>query len=436
MIRISHADLNFEREPLAAPWGFKGGFLTGLWQTVVLLQSEAGSSGRRNTGLGLGTQSVLWCDPRVFAACSEAGGNAAMFQLTEHAARIARTTEFDSPMELLNAVLPDTQEYARTLTGLRDLKEVFALNALVPLDNAAWMLWAAENEIDSFDALIPADARPALAHKQSSVISVPAVGYGLPLAEIAPLVAAGFFVLKIKLGSDPDKDGDQEKMLRWDIARMGEIHRAVGSAAAPGPPSGCPLYYLDANGRYDSKERVWRLIDALDATGALGQTILLEEPFPEESQDSVADIPIRVVADESASNVEETKKRIALGYGAVALKPIAKTLSMTFRIAKLCHELGVPAFCADLTVNPILVDWNKNVAARLPAIPGLDAGLQETNGFQNYRDWERLISYHPAANGSWLQANGGRFQVDGSFYERSGGILTPSSHYSGLVRVI
>ena len=41
-------------------------------------------------------------------------------------------------------------------------------------------------------------------------------------------------------------------------------------------------------------------------------------------------------------------------------------------------------FCADLTVDPILIKWNKCVAARLPAFIGLELGLQETYGWQNY----------------------------------------------------
>lgn len=429
MIRITRSDLNFEREPLAAPWGFKGGYLTELWQSIALLQSEIG-----RTGLGLGTQSVLWCDPRVFAAHSEAGGNAAMLQLTEHGLRNAHSVPFGSPSELLDALLPEVMRYGRTITGLSDLREVFALNALVPVDNAAWMLWAAENGVTSFDEMIPEASRMALSHRQDSVVCVPAVGYGLAIEQIVRLVQDGFFVLKIKLGSDPGKDGDPEKMLAWDAARMDEIHRAVGRRECAGSPTGLPLYYLDANGRYDTRDRVLRLLDRLQRAGALEQTILLEEPFPEDVKESVADFPVRVVADESASNERETRERIELGYGAVALKPIAKTLSMTFRIARLCDELGVPAFCADLTVNPILVDWNKNIAARLASVPGVEGGLQEANGFQNYRDWERLCGYHSMPDADWIRPDRGRFRTSESFWEEGGGTLVASPHYGSLFR--
>ncbi len=53
--------------------------------------------------------------------------------------------------------------------------------------------------------------------------------------------------------------------------------------------------------------------------------------------------------------------------------------------------------CADLTVNPILIDWNKNLAARLKPFPGLEMGLLETNGDLNYRNWEKMLIYHPVS---------------------------------------
>jgi hypothetical protein len=431
MTRVFSSSLDFEREPLAAPWGFKGGFLTELWQAVAALEGE---DGRRRVGLG--TQSVLWCDPRVLTSRSEPAGNAAMLMMTDHALRLAAGQEFDRPPDLLDRLLEPTLAYGRAVTGLADLRKVFALNALVPVDNAAWMLWASANGAAGFDALIPEESREALSCRQSTVVSAPAVGYGLGLDEIVRLIDEGFFLLKIKLGSDPDRDGNPLKMMEWDVARMREIHAAVGRRRTSGSPTGHPLYYLDANGRYPDRSILDGLLDRLASNGSLRQTILLEEPFPENVKEPVGDLPVRVVVDESASNVEETRERIALGYGAVALKPIAKTLSVTFRIARLCRELDIPAFCADLTVNPILVDWNKCIAARLPAIPELDGGLQEVNGWQNYRDWERMLSYHPAPHGDWILPAGGRFTLSDEFYDTSGGALSRSDHYASLVGAI
>jgi L-alanine-DL-glutamate epimerase-like enolase superfamily enzyme len=429
MINISRTSLNFEREPMAAPWGFKGGFLSELWQSVALLES---AGGRR--GVGLGVQSVLWCDPRVFANTSEAGGNSLMLLMTDYALRAACGTSFETPIDLLDRLLPLTYEYGKKISNLPDLRLTFALNALVAVDNAAWLLYAAENGITDFDRMIPENVRPALSERHKEVVSVPAVGYGLALAEIVKLVDDGYFLLKIKIGSDPAKDGDLEKMLEWDKERLTAIHEAVKSKEAPGSPTGQVLYYLDANGRYDGKERIIRLVDHLERIGALERTILLEEPFPETVKTEVRDIPIRVVADESASTVEETSERIDLGYGAIALKPIAKTMSMSLQIAKLCHERGVPAFCADLTVNPVLVEWNKVMAARLAPIPGINAGVQETNGFQNYRDWDRMQAYHPSPGAAWTAARQGVFPLDKEFYSMSGGIFSVPAHYNSLVK--
>ena len=56
-LTISAVSSNFEREPLIRPFGFKGGYMSEIWQTVAMLQ---GASGRR--GIGLCSQGVLWSD--------------------------------------------------------------------------------------------------------------------------------------------------------------------------------------------------------------------------------------------------------------------------------------------------------------------------------------------------------------------------------------
>ncbi len=422
MIRITRSNLNFEREPLATPFGFKGGFLTELWQTIALLTSES-----EQRGVGLGVQSVLWSDPRVFAASSEAGGNALMLLLTSFALRAAEGRTFETPLDLLDALLPSTFAYGKTITGRPDLRMTFVLNALVAVDNAAWRLCAAANALTDFDALIPDFARAALSYRHTEVLSIPAVGYGLAAEEAVRLAEAGHTLFKIKIGSDPAKDGDLAKMLDGDIARMRTLHAALH------PHYPHVRYYLDANGRYDTKARLLRLLDALDSFGALAQTVLLEEPFPEENHENVADVPVRVVADESAHTDRDVAERIALGYGAIALKPAAKTLSMSFRMAQVAHAAGVPCLCADLTVSPVLVDWNKTFAARLAPLPGLTGGALEANGHQNYRDWPRMQSYHPCAGALWTEAEHGLFRLDSSFYAMSGGTLLPLPHYDALV---
>jgi hypothetical protein len=123
-----------------------------------------------------------------------------------------------------------------------------------------------------------------------------------------------------------------------------------------------------------------------------------------------------------------------MGYKAIALKPIAKTLSMSLKIAKIAHENNIPCFCADLTVSPIMVDWNKNFAARLAPLPGMKIGVLESNGHQNYKYWQEMKKYHPLAGSDWTETAAGLFHLDKSFYTTSGGIFQESPHYSTLVR--
>ena len=124
-----------------------------------------------------------------------------------------------------------------------------------------------------------------------------------------------------------------------------------------------------------------------------------------------------------------------MGYKAVALKAIAKTLSMTMKIARAAYEKNIPCFCADLTVNPVLVDWNKNVAARLASFPGIgDMGLVESNGHQNYRNWETMKSYLPRRNGKWVDVKNGVYELDGEFYSSGGGIFDPMPHYEEMFK--
>src|SRR4051812_23257353 len=96
---MTRVDSNFEREPLIRPFGFKGGYMTEIWQTVARLASDSGRH-----GLGLCTQNVLWSDARVFAAHSESGGNALMYAMTERALQALAGQRFASPIELLEAI--------------------------------------------------------------------------------------------------------------------------------------------------------------------------------------------------------------------------------------------------------------------------------------------------------------------------------------------
>jgi L-alanine-DL-glutamate epimerase-like enolase superfamily enzyme len=212
-------------------------------------------------------------------------------------------------------------------------------------------------------------------------------------------------------------------MLEWDKNRIRQIHEFARNYNTQYTKSGHPLYYLDANGRYDSKERLLRLIEYTQKIKAFESIVLLEEPFPEAYRVDISEIPVRIAADESAHSDRDAAERIQMGYKAITLKPIAKTLSMSLKIAKIAYEKKIPCFCADLTVNPIMADINKCVAARLSPVEGVKIGIIETNGSQYYSDWERLKSYHPFNGADWIDSRKGIYNLNDDFYKSSGGIL-------------
>lgn len=424
-ITIQSVGANFEREPLIRPFGFKGGFMTEIWQTANALQSSSGFK-----KVGLCTQNVLWSDASVFAGHSESGGNAMMYALSEYSLQLIKGRTFNDPVELLDAIFDEVYEYGKKITGKADLRKTFALNALVGVDNAAWMLYAAENGITKFDDLIPEKYRPALSKHHKIVASIPLMAYSIPVTEIVQAVEAGYFFMKIKIG----QPGTQAEMLEKDKERLSAIHSAISKFKTPHTETGKLPYYFDANGRYEEKESLLKLIDHAKKIGAFDQIAIIEEPFPEEADIDVTDIPVRLAADESAHTDKDAITRIGMGYKAIALKAIAKTMSMTMKIANVAKERNVPCFCADLTVNPILVDWNKNVAARLDPFPGLGTGLLETNGHQNYKNWTVMESYHPFKDADWRKTQDGVFNLNKDFYEKSGGILTDSNHYMEFVK--
>ena len=152
MIAIEATHLNFEREPLLKPFGFKGGYISTVWHTVVGLRSRSGS-----TGIGLGTQSVLWSDANVFAQHTPAGGNTLMLMLTEYALSYLKGRSFKHPMDLIDELLSEVLDYGITVTKNNNLRATFALNALVAVDFALWLLYANEHGIQDLDTLLPAE---------------------------------------------------------------------------------------------------------------------------------------------------------------------------------------------------------------------------------------------------------------------------------------
>ena len=69
--------------------------------------------------------------------------------------------------------------------------------------------------------------------------------------------------------------------------------------------------------------------------------------------------------------------------------------------------------------------WNKAVAARLDAFPGLKGlGLVESNGPQNYVNWERMRRELPYPDAQWTRTRNGLFELDSDYWKKSGGVLS------------
>ncbi len=426
-MKIIETNLNFEIESYKKPLGFKGRFLNSSWQVITCLKSE------NNYSIGLGTQSVLWSDSSVFSENSENGGNALMFATTQYALKLLKGKEIRNPVEILDDIFEDVHNYAKKITNKKDLRETFTLNSLVSVDNALWILYGKETNKLNFFEVIPEKYKKLFKFRHKKIACIPLISYAVSIKEIENMIKEGFFVLKIKIGSDPDNDGDREKMLKWDMERIKKIHERFKDHQTPYTKNGKIPYYFDANGRYDTKERLKKLIDFLDRIGALQQVIIIEEPFPEELEIDVSDLPVRIVADESAHTEKNVIERSQMGYKGVALKPIAKTLSMTLKILKEAEERDMDYFCADLTVIPLLCEWNKIFSAGIKTFQELKIPIVESNGFQYYKNWKKLLKYHPYYGEKWIEPEKGIFNLDDKFYKVSGGIFDDCEHYKKLV---
>ncbi|WP_018626269.1 mandelate racemase/muconate lactonizing enzyme family protein [Niabella aurantiaca] len=422
-IKIDHIASDFERQPLVRPFGFKGGYLTELWQAVSLIQTAA--SGPK---IGLATQSVLYGDPAIFSDHSESAGNALMYALSERALRLAKETPFHTPVDLLSDILPEVTRYAASVTGRGSANLNFIYNALVSVDNAAWLVYASENKCPHFDAMIPDAYKKPLGLRNPRIAVMYQIPYGMPMTDLVNAAEEGYFVFKIKTGMP----GDQEQMLRSDMERLDLIHRTLKDLRTPQTKDGRLIYTLDANGRYGKKESLLKFLDHAKKIGAFEQIKLIEEPFWESNNETVGDVGVIIGADESVHTEADAIKRIQQGYKAIVLKGIAKTLSVSFKIAKVAYEHHVACMCADLTVNPLLLDWHKNLAARLQPFPGIGMPMIETNGDMNYKNWDLMKTFHPVQNASWQQVKQGVFELDDDFYERSGGIFMGTAHYEQL----
>lgn len=422
-ISIIRTQSDFEREKLIRPFGFKGGYLTELWQVVSRMQSDSGIS-----KIGIATQSVLYGDSDLFSLHSEAEGNAMMYDLVKKSLELVKQNPFRNPLELLDKILPSVIQEGKKISGKPDLNINFIYNALVSVDNAAWLIYAAENKFNSFEAMIPHPYKKAISHRNKKIAIMYQIPYGMPMQDLKNAAKQGYFVFKIKTGSP----GSQSAMLQADMDRLTLIHDTLKDLRTEQTANGKLIYTMDANARYEKKETLLKYLDHARKIGAFDHILLFEEPLNERNDESVEDIDIRIGADESVHDESTAIKRLDQGYKVLVLKGIAKTLSMSVRIAKLASERNVPCMCADLTVNPILIDWNKNLAAHLAPFPVINMGLMETNGDMNYVNWKNMVNYHPSASASWMSPENGVFELNSDFYKRSGGIFEPSEHYEGM----
>ncbi|HHU26225.1 MAG TPA: L-alanine-DL-glutamate epimerase, partial [Bacteroidales bacterium] len=251
-IRITNVNLQFEREPLLRPFGFKGGYLSELWQVISFLESDSGQH-----AIGLGTQSVLWSDSTVFATSSEAGGNAYMLALTEHALKLLKNCSFSSPMDLIEPLYEEVFKYGKTIASNPALRETFALNALVSVDNALWLLYAKERGMTNFDDLIPPEYQSTFSTKHEKLAAMPLISYNVTPKELRKEVEMGYFFMKVKIG----QPGTQEEMLEKDKKRLTEIHDVLKEIPTPYTKNGKLPYYFDANGRYETKDLFYRFLE-------------------------------------------------------------------------------------------------------------------------------------------------------------------------------
>ena len=422
-MRIVETDLEIQREPFARPFGFKGSAFHEKWNLVVRATDETGA-----VAFGLGGLAVLWSDAAVFAAHTEMGGNVLQAAVLEYALQRAKDVEFEKPPELFDAIVDDVFEYGKKITGNGDLRRTFVLIAMVALDNAAWLLYAKRHGLATFDEMVPEQYQSLLSNRQSHVAIVPAVGYTLPMDELKALLNNGAYVLKIKIGHP----GDEKEMVAKDKAWLSQIHKLAKDYETQMTDSGHVLYYLDANGRYGQKESMAQVLGHADQEGFLDRIVLIEEPFQRPNEVDVHGLPARFAGDESIETVADVETRVAQGYGAMAIKPAGKTLSLAFGMIEAAAKAQVPCFVADNACVPVLVEWNKNVQARLPNFPGIKGGLMESNGPENYATWGRMLSEYPLPDAAWLRPQNGAFVLGEGYYGHSGGIFEEPKFYTKL----
>ena len=214
-MKIDQTNLDFIREQLLTPFGFKGSYLTELWQTVVMLQSG------EHRAYAPAVQSVLWADADVFASAPPAVTNAMMLAVSAKALALLERITYSTPAEAIAALTPILDDYAYDVCGF-SVESTFVQNALVGVDLALWSLYARKINAKTFDDIIPQYATNALGVKNSHLVKIPLISYNVKESEIKAILESGAALLKIKIGAftgETERETDMRLMLEAEIGR-------------------------------------------------------------------------------------------------------------------------------------------------------------------------------------------------------------------------
>ncbi len=94
----------------------------------------------------------------------------------------------------------------------------------------------------------------------------------------------------------------------------------------------------------------------------------------------------------------------------------------------MINQFGIPRFCDNLMVNPILVNWNRNVFRTIPPFFGLGRGIMEPNCGITYEKWAEIKEKYPYVDTGWTQATFGVFEVNECFYTTASSVLNAPTY--------
>ena len=61
-------------------------------------------------------------------------------------------------------------------------------------------------------------------------------------------------------------------------------------------------------------------------------------------------------------------------------------------------------------------------------------GLVESNGHQNYKNWEQMMSYLPSHEKPWVHVKEGLYHTSPEFFNKGGGIYDELPHYESFFK--